>query len=180
MKKTLILAAAVLLGVLWETGCAESGPQNSAQSEQSASIASVSEAGLPTLRGSKLSEVIRSELSEAGWTIRDVSPTNLGIFQEAVPQALFAAKNEQGQLAFLSWFETVEQAETCYAKLIPNDSTVKEENGSNYQQAVITMPDSGGLWVFRQVGGNLFGAWSSDPAQEENLISLMDSYQMAE
>lgn len=179
MKKALVLAVAALICLTGEAGCSKS--DSSQESLVSSTVSSLSsQSDLPSLKGSKLSEQIRSDLTSSGWTIRDVSPQNLGIFQTVQPTALFTARNGQNQLAFLSWFDTIEQAETCYQDLLPDDSSVQEEKGANYSQAVVTMPDQGGLWVFRQVGGNVFGLWTLDAAQKDALVAVLDSFQAAE
>ncbi len=50
-------------------------------------------------------------------------------------------------------------------------------NRENYQQCLVVLPDENGIWLFRQIGGCVFGGWSADPNQKDWLISVMDTFQ---
>lgn len=180
MKKVWILAGAALLCLLGEAGCSKSESSEQNTPSLSSVVASSEVNVLPSMKGSKLSEQIRTDLTSSGWTIRDCEPASLGIFQTSQPTLVFTIRNNQNQMAFLSWFDTVEQAEACYQALLPDDSSVQEEKGANFHQAVIPMPNQSGLWVLRQVGGNLFGVWAPDSTQKDSLIALLDSFQAAQ
>lgn len=162
-------------------GCSKNDPNASSASSGETITSQSGQASDIRLRSTQLSETIRSFLSSTGWIVKDTTAQNLGIFTDHEPAALFTARSDGGAVVFLSWFESEEAAKEAYATLLPNDESVmKIENGANFQQALVMLPDDNGIWLFRQVGGNVFGAWAGELASEENLNNLLNAFQVSE
>lgn len=185
MKKAIFFLLSVLL-ISFSSGCGCGGKKGESSqtsslsftSASTASKASESEPSLPVLRDSKPSDQIISEIASAGWQSRPTDPTTLGIFEGQSPVAVFTAKNENGATLLLSWFDSVNAAGRAYDSLLPSDPHfIKNEDGENFQQCLITLPNQEGIWLFRHIGGCVFGGWAHDAQQEAWLISVMDAFQ---
>ncbi len=133
---------------------------------------------LLVLRDSKPSDQIVTEMAAAGWQSRIAQSNELGIFEGQSPVAIFTAKNENGSILLLSWFDSINAAQRAYDSLLPSDSKcIHREDGENYQQCLVVLPGSEGIWLFRHIGGCVFGGWATDINQKDWLVSVMDAFQ---
>ncbi len=188
MRNIIILFISVLMIVtLFGCGCGKK--ENSSSEISSISSASLStstqtssklseESTLLVLRDSKPSGQIVTEMAVAGWQSSLAQASELGIFNEQSPVAVFTAKNENGSVLLLSWFDSVQASELAYNSLLPSDTNcLHKENGGNYQQCLVVLPGNDGIWLFRQIGGCVFGGWAADITQKDWLISVLDAFQ---
>ncbi len=82
------------------------------------------------LRDSKPSDQIVNEMAVAGWQSSSAQASELGIFKDQSPVAIFTAKNNNGSILLLSWFDSIEAAQQAYDSLLPSDSNcLHKENG---------------------------------------------------
>lgn len=188
MRNIIILFMSVLVMVTL-CGCSCGKKENSSSQISSISSASLStltqdssktseNSTLLVLRDSKPSGQIVTEMAVAGWQSSSAQASDLGIFNEQSPVAIFTAKNENGSILLLSWFDSVHAAESAYDSLLPSDiNCLHKENGENYQQCLVVLPGSEGIWLFRQIGGCVFGGWAADVSQKDWLVSVMDAFQ---
>ena len=194
MRNTIILFISVLV-MATLSGCSCGKKENTSSEISSISSASLStttqtsstsqvsskvseESTLLILRDSKPSGQIVTEMAAAGWQSSLAQASELGIFNEQSPVAVFTAKNENGSVLLLSWFDSVSAAVQAYASLLPSDvNCLHKENGENYQQCLVVLPGSNGIWLFRQIGGCVFGGWAADINQKDWLVSVMDAFQ---
>ena len=191
MRNIIIWVMSVLvMGTLCGCSCGKKGnPSSEISSISSTSSASLftttqasskasEESTLLILRESKPSGQIVTEMAAAGWQSSLAQASDLGIFNEQSPVAIFTAKNENGSILLLSWFDSIPAAELAYNSLLPSDDNcLQKENGENYQQCLVILPESDGIWLFRQIGGCVFGGWATDVSQKDWLISVMDAFQ---
>lgn len=183
MKKALFfLLSGFLIIFLNGCGCGKKEDSSKTSSLSSTSTFSTNksknEPQLPVLRDSKPSDQIISEIASAGWQSRPSDPSTLGIYEGLSPVAVFTAKNENGATLLLSWFDSVNAAGRAYDSLLPSDPNfIKNEDGENFQQCVVTLPNQEGIWLFRHIGGCVFGGWAADSQEEAWLISVMDAFQ---
>lgn len=171
--RTLAISGLCLVTLM---GCSKN-PNDSSASTNSAS--SASQVVTNTRKEFKPADQIQLDLTNQGWNVKFTDPGTIGLFDPSQVVYIFAAKNLDGMITFGAWFNTPEQAAAGYKTLVPSKTAegVTDESGDNYQQALVTLPDGGGYWLIRQIGGCVFGIWSDSQVSEPAMAAMLDSFQ---
>lgn len=129
----------------------------------------------------KAADEIQQDLSAQGWNVKFTDPGSLGLFDASQVVYTFAAKNQDAMIMFGTWFHSAQEAQSAYQTIVPSPTAegIQDESGDNYQQAFVTLPDGGGYWLIRQIGGCVFGVWSDSQVSEPAMAAILDSYQSA-
>ncbi len=161
-------SAVLLLCALLLTGCG-SAPDSSTPDS------STVEVQLQTV------EEAENTLTSQGWTVQSTTAASFHLWEQYTPQMLILAENSDEQVFIGAQFADEETALKAYDSVVPvsDESSTSNQDGDWYRQSLVTLPDEGGCWVFRQEGQYVLGGWIASQDEESGMLDTFASLQVS-
>lgn len=122
-----------------------------------------------------------SKLTSEGWDVQNTSASSFHLWEQYKPDMLLLAENKQDQVFIGGKFPDAETALSAYESIVPlsDDSSLKNQDSDWYRQSLVTLPDSQGMWIFRQEGPYVLGGWIAEESQQTSMTNTFASLQVS-
>lgn len=119
-------------------------------------------------------------LTSSGWTVQSTTAASFHLWEQFTPEMLLLAENSDEQVFIGAQFADEETALKAYESVVPlsDESAAENQDGSWYRQSLVTLPDDGGYWLFRQEGKYVLGGWMASKDDETAMLSTFASLQV--
>lgn len=120
-------------------------------------------------------------LTSSGWTVQNTTAASFHLWEQFDPEMLLLAENSDEQVIIGAQFADEESAQKAYESVVPlsDESSSQNQDGDWYRQSLVTLPDDGGFWVFRQEGKYVLGGWIASRDDESAMLSTFASLQVS-
>lgn len=128
----------------------------------------------------KSSEEVEQQLSSDGWVVQNTTAANFHLWEKYEPTTLLLAENKKDQVLLYGIFPDEQKAIDAFESVVPlSDDAVQIQDSDWYQQALVTLPENQGNWLFRQAGSYVLGGWFSNPEDFSHMANLFESLQIS-
>lgn len=178
MFKRLIVGF-LLMSFLVGCGCSskDKNNENSQNSAQNNSQVLVDDHG-HVIKTTKAKDDIEVELTTQGWHLKTINAGELGLSdQPNITQSFGGYNPDDGRMIFALWFTSQEDAKAAYGVYLDGETNIKNQDGENYQQSLVTLENNEGIWLLRQFEKEVFGIWAPSGTDHAQLVTILDSFQ---